>query len=79
MLIDTASSGTFPDQALVFESQEYLSPLYADSGKQWGVQEKDSWRNYPAFMVESKSVFDNSGVSVSEIDFDSLYTNELFE
>ena len=79
MLIDTASPGTFPDQALVFESQEYLSPLYADSGKPWGVQEKDSWRDYPAFMVDSKSVFDTSGVFVGEIDFDSLYTNELFE
>ena len=77
MLIDEPPSGTFPDRELVFQSQEYLSPRYADSGKPWGVQSKESWHDYPAFMLEKKAVFDASGKEVSAIDFDELYTNEL--
>mgnify|MGYP001570667929 FL=1 len=79
MLIDAAPAGTFPDEGLVFESQEYLSPRYADIGKPWGVQAAASWRDYPAFMIANKAVFDASGKPVSAIDFDSLYTNELFD
>ena len=79
MLIDAAPAGTFPDEGLVFESQEYLSPRYADEGKKWGVQTKESWRDYPAFMIANKAVFDAEGKPVTAMDFDALYTNELFE
>lgn len=79
MLLDTASAGTFPDPELVFDSQEYLSPRYADVRRPWGVQTKESWHDYPAFMLENGSVFDASGKPVSELDLESLYTNELFE
>ena len=79
MLIDEAPAGTFPDEGLVFESQESLSPRYADEGKPWGVQSKESWRDYPAFMLANKAVFDAEGKPVTTMDFDALYTNELFE
>jgi ABC-type nitrate/sulfonate/bicarbonate transport system substrate-binding protein len=79
MLVDEAPQGTFPDTGLVFESQDYLSPRYADQGKPWGVQTKESWVHYPKFMLEKKTVFDASGKPVTSIDFDALYTNELFQ
>jgi len=79
MLIDQVPPGTFPDEGLVFESQEYLSPRYADDGEKWGVQTAASWRDYPAFMLANKAVFDAEGKPVTELDFDSLYTNELFD
>ena len=78
ILINEAQQGTFPDPGLVFESQEYLSPRYANSRKQWGIQEKSAWQNYPSFMIENGSIFDASGKPISELDFDALYTNELF-
>jgi|SRR3989344_3344938 len=77
MLIDQALPGTFPDVGLVFDSQEYLSPRYADPGKPWGVQTKESWHDYPAFMLKNKAVFDATGKPVTTINFDALYTNEL--
>src|SRR3990167_7551142 len=61
MLIDQVPPGTFPDEGLVFESQEYLSPRYADQGKKWGVQTPESWHDYPKFMLDNKSVFDAEG------------------
>src|SRR3989338_7845263 len=79
MLIDQVPPGTFPDEGLVFESQEYLSPRYADDGEKWGVQTAASWRDYPALMLANKAVFDAEGKPVTELDFDSLYTNELFD
>jgi len=77
MLIDQAPPGTFPDTGLVFESQAYLSPRYADVGKPWGVQTAASWRDYPAFMIANKAVLDADGKPVASLDFDKLYTNEL--
>src|SRR3989338_1254022 len=79
MLIDQVPPGTFPDEGLVFESQEYLSPRYADEGKKWGVQTASSWHDYPTFMIANKAVFDAEGRPVTTMDFDALYTNELFE
>ena len=79
MLIAATPRGTFPDEGLVFASQAYLSPRYADEGVPWGVQSESSWRWYPAFMLDNEAVFDASGDPVSELDLDALYTNELFE
>lgn len=79
ILIDAVPPGTFPDTGLVFESQEYLSPRYADQGKKWGLQTPESWRAYPKFMLDNKSVFDAEGKPVTTIDFDALYTNGLLE
>jgi ABC-type nitrate/sulfonate/bicarbonate transport system substrate-binding protein len=77
ILIDTAPPQTFADEELVRESQRYLSPLYQDEGKDWGVQEPDFWRKYPQFMLENQAVTDSSGKPVGSLDFDSLFTNEF--
>lgn len=79
ILIRSLPVGTFPAPELVFESQEYLSPRYADPGRQWGVQTKGSWEEYPGFMITNRAVLDASGKAVLGLDFDKLYTNELFE
>jgi len=52
LLIDQ-NKGAFPDTGLVFASQDYLSPRYADPGRKWGVQDADAWRGYPAFMLNA--------------------------
>lgn len=77
ILIDTAPKGTFPDPGLVYNSQKYLSPLYADQGKKWGMQTKESWTKYPQFMIDHKAVINAAGEPVEKLDFDSLYTNEF--
>lgn len=79
LLIEANPAGTFPDEELVYESQRYLSPLYQDEGKAWGVQDSQLWLNYPQFMVEQKAVLDVSGKPADSLDFDSLYTNQFLE
>src|SRR5579863_10349169 len=61
MLIDGAGKGVFPDTGLVFASQAYLSPRYADSGRTWGWQDASAWHNYPQFILNSNGVDDASG------------------
>lgn len=79
LLIKANPPGTFPDEELVYESQRYLSTLYQEEGKTWGLQDPDLWHNYPEFMVQNKAVLDVSGKPVENIDFDSLYTNQFIE
>lgn len=78
ILIDSAPEGTFTDPDFVYLSQEYVSSRYADEGKPWGLQEKDSWYKYPQFMIDAKAVLDTSGKPVQKINFDDLYTNQFF-
>lgn len=79
LLIEANPAGTFPDEALVYESQDYLSPRYQDEGENWGVQDPEFWRNYPEFMVSQKAVLDVSGNPVGSLDFESLYTNQFLQ
>ncbi|HET7672940.1 MAG TPA: ABC transporter substrate-binding protein [Candidatus Saccharimonadales bacterium] len=77
LLIKNTQPGTFPDESLVYDSQGYLSPLYQDDGKAWGVQDPAYWRKYPQFMLDKGTVTDSSGKPVSTLDFSSLFTNEF--
>src|SRR5437588_5500663 len=61
MLLDEAPKGTFPDPGLVFASQQYLSPRYADPGRKWGLQDAAAWHGYPQFILASNGVDDASG------------------
>ena len=79
ILIEEAPDGTFPDEGLVYESQQYLSGKYQQAGKKWGIQEPEFWQNYPKFMLEQKAVLDTSGKPVSSLDFAKLYTNQFLE
>jgi ABC-type nitrate/sulfonate/bicarbonate transport system substrate-binding protein len=76
-LIAANPKGTFPDQKYVFDSQDYLSPRYADSGQQWGLQTAASWTNYPQFIVQHDGVTDAAGNPVHSINYSSLYTNKF--
>ncbi len=77
MLLDTAPRGTFPDPGLVFASQSYLSPRYADSGRQWGWQDAAAWHGYPGFMLKAGAITDTLGKPIKSLNFDTLYTNNF--
>ena len=77
MLLDQNSNGTFPDQGLVFASQNYLSPRYADPGRKWGLQDAAAWHGYPQFILNSDGVDDASGKPIHSMNFDALYTNQF--
>ena len=80
MLIDEANRaapGTFPDTGLVFASQAFLSPRYADPGRKWGWQDRAPWHGYPQFILNSGGVDDASGKPVHSMNFDALYTNQF--
>jgi ABC-type nitrate/sulfonate/bicarbonate transport system substrate-binding protein len=74
MLIDGAR-GAFPDPGLVFASQAYLSPRYADPGRAWGRQDAAAWQAYPHFMMSTNGVDDASGKPVHSLNLGALYTN----
>jgi len=76
MLLDQ-NKGVFPDTGLVFASQDYLSPRYADPGRKWGLQEADAWRGYPTFMLSAGALQDAAGKPIKSIDFAQLYSNEF--
>lgn len=77
ILIDNTPKDTFPDVKLVFESQDFLSVKYADSGQKWGVQDSKAWHAYPQFMLDSKAITGADGKVVKTLDFDALFTNQF--
>lgn len=79
ILIDQVPKGTFPDTKLVFASQEYLSLRYAEKQQKWGLQNKESWTNYPKFLLDEGAIRDASGREVKSIDFEKLFTNEFLK
>jgi ABC-type nitrate/sulfonate/bicarbonate transport system substrate-binding protein len=79
MLINGAPKGTFPDTGLVFASQNFLSPRYADPGRKWGLQDAAAWHGYPQFILNSDGVLDASGKPVHKMNFDALYTNQFLQ
>src|SRR5436190_17234951 len=70
-------AGTFPDPGLVFASQAYLSPRYADPGRKWGLQDAAAWHAYPQFIMDSGGVLDASNKPVHSMNLDTLYTNQF--
>jgi ABC-type nitrate/sulfonate/bicarbonate transport system substrate-binding protein len=77
ILMQEAPKGTFPDPGLVMESQQFLSPRYADPGRKWGLQDAADWHNYPQFILNSGGIDDASGKPIHSLNFDALYTNEF--
>ncbi|MDQ2884953.1 MAG: ABC transporter substrate-binding protein [Chloroflexota bacterium] len=76
ILIDQ-NKGAFPDTGLVFASQNYLSPRYADAGRKWGLQDAAAWHGYPEFILSTGAVLDASGKPIKSINPDALYTNQF--
>ncbi|MEN9406858.1 MAG: hypothetical protein RLZZ455_74 [Candidatus Parcubacteria bacterium] len=80
LLLKAVPKGTFADADLVRQSQLYLSRRYADTGGAWGIQKKNSWTKYPAFMLKEKLLTDAKGKVVTSLNYESLYSNVfLFE
>lgn len=80
MLINKANAdnpGTFTDTGLVYASQDYLSPRYADPGRKWGWQDAAPWHNYPQFILDSGGILDASSKPVHSMNFDALWTNKF--
>jgi ABC-type nitrate/sulfonate/bicarbonate transport system substrate-binding protein len=77
MLIDGAGPSNFPDQGLVFASQNFLSPRYADPGRKWGLQDAAAWQGYPEFMLRNKAILNSNNQPVQSMNFSALYTNQF--
>jgi ABC-type nitrate/sulfonate/bicarbonate transport system substrate-binding protein len=77
LLIDAVSKGTFPDQGLVFASQDYLSQHYVDRGRKWGLQDAAAWQGYPSFMLSNQAILDANNKPITSMNFDALYTNRF--
>jgi ABC-type nitrate/sulfonate/bicarbonate transport system substrate-binding protein len=77
ILTEAVQPGTFPDIESVYESQKFMSNIYAEEGRAWGIQSREKWQGYPQFMVKNRAVPDDKGKPVESLNFDSLYTNEF--
>lgn len=78
LLIQGAPKGSFDDNQLVYDSQNYLSPRYAQDAKCWGYQTLEKWTNYPRFMYNHGAILDaNSNPLKTEPDYASAFTNQF--
>jgi ABC-type nitrate/sulfonate/bicarbonate transport system substrate-binding protein len=76
-LANQQSPGTFPDPGLVYASQNFLSPRYADPGRPWGWQDPGPWHAYPQFMLDTGGILNANNKPVYHMNFDALWTNEF--
>jgi ABC-type nitrate/sulfonate/bicarbonate transport system substrate-binding protein len=77
LLIKGAGANNFPDQGLVFASQDFLSAHYADPGRKWGLQDAAAWQGYPGFMLRNRAILNANNQPVTSMDFHALYTNQF--
>jgi len=77
LLIKGAGANNFPDQGLVFASQDFLSAHYADAGRKWGLQDASAWQGYPTFMLRNHAILNANNQPVTSLDFNALYTNQF--
>lgn len=78
LLIKGAPAGTFDDTGLVYASQDYLSPRYAEGATCWGQQTLDKWTNYPRFMYVHNAVQDANGNPITtQPDYSAAFTNQF--
>ncbi len=57
------------DKTLVTTSSQYMTTHFVDKGRQWGVQDLDTWVKFEQFLRDS-------GLTTKQIDVKSAYTNE---
>lgn len=58
------------DEELVKASQKWLSPKYQDDAEQWGIQEKETWKNYSDWMY-------NNNLLEEQLQVEDAFTNEF--
>jgi ABC-type nitrate/sulfonate/bicarbonate transport system substrate-binding protein len=77
-LIRGAPAGTFDDTSVVYASQNYLSPRYAQGAKCWGQQTLRAWTDYPQFMYQTGSLTDANGKPLTQPpDYATAFTNQF--
>jgi len=57
------------DQTLVTKSAQYMTTHFADKGRQWGLQDLDTWVKFEQFLRDS-------GLTTKQIDVKAAYTND---
>ena len=77
LLIQGAGASNFPDQGLVFASQDFLSTHYADPGRKWGLQDAAAWQGYPGFMLRNHAILNAQNQPITSMNFNALYTNQF--
>jgi ABC-type nitrate/sulfonate/bicarbonate transport system substrate-binding protein len=78
ILIQQAPQGSFDDQQLVYDSQAYLSPRYAEGAACWGQQTLAKWTDYPRFMFTHHAIQDANGNPITkEPNYAAAFTNSL--
>jgi ABC-type nitrate/sulfonate/bicarbonate transport system substrate-binding protein len=77
LLIKGAGANTFPDQGLVFASQDFLSTHYADPGRKWGRQDAAAWQGYPGFMLRNHAILNADNQPITSMNFNALYTDQF--
>lgn len=77
LLIETAPPGSFPEPGLVRDSQAFVSRVYAPADGPWGVQDLEHWQGFGKFLLNAEVFTDANGNAVRDLDFESLYTNDL--
>jgi len=58
------------DEQLVRGSADYLADRYAAEGQPWGIQRREIWDDFTAFLAEA-------GILEGEVDVRGAYTNEF--
>lgn len=56
------------DEELVRLSAEYMAGVYVDEGRQWGLQDQETWTGFVDFLVEA-------GLIDAAIDVEAAYSN----
>jgi len=79
ILLTTTPKGTFPDPKFIEASQQFVSAHYVDNGRQWGLQDDKSWKDYPQFMLQAGAVSDSTGKAIKKLNFEKLYTNDFLK
>lgn len=78
LLMQGAPAGSFDDQQLVYDSQAYLSPRYAEGAACWGQQTLQQWTDYPRFMFTHHAIQDANGNPITkEPSYAAAFTNDL--
>jgi ABC-type nitrate/sulfonate/bicarbonate transport system substrate-binding protein len=78
LLLQAAPAGTFDDQQLVYESQDYLSSRYSADTSCWGTQTLEKWTDYPRFMYSHSALFDaNNQPLTRPPSYASAFTNQF--
>lgn len=58
------------DRTLVEASAKYLAQHYVDSGRQWGLQDREVWVRFEQFVREA-------GLTSKEVDVDTSFSNDF--